>query len=60
MVMDGGSFLTILLQMNAVMKERAYGLAIKTPKALEGTALIVTGVGGMRVVFRLLRSSTFQ
>lgn len=50
-VMDSGNFLKILRQMNAAMKGRAQDMALKLPKSLEGTDLIVTGLGGMGGTF---------
>src|SRR5664279_4167038 len=50
---ERGNFLTILSRMQGEMKRRAHELASTMPKLLEGTDLIVTGMGGMGGTFSI-------
>lgn len=52
-LMESGNFLKILRGMTAAMKERAHRLALDMPRLLEGTDLIVTGMGGMGGTFSI-------
>lgn len=44
---ESGNFLSILAQMQTELKRRAAGIAQKMPSLLEGSKLIVTGIGGI-------------
>ncbi|MDZ4768971.1 MAG: glycosyltransferase [Chloroflexota bacterium] len=52
-LMESGNFLAILRAMTSAMKERAHTLAQHMPGLLEGTDLIVTGMGGMGGTFSI-------
>lgn len=52
-VTESGNFLKVIGKMNAEMKRRAEDFAREMPSAIEGSDLLVTGMGGMGGAFSI-------